>query len=308
ESGGFHGLCAEGRPGQCRPRWTHAGLHHEDRAGSGPGRHFRVCEDAAGVAGGEGYPTAEPDIESELSRISFTGVKGERKMGTTTKVLLGFFLACAAVWGQAASTAQVNGTVRDATALAVPGAEVKVTQTATGLVRTVTSGADGNYVITNLPVGPYILEVSKDGFTKYVQAGILLQVGSNPTVDASLKVGSLSEQVVVQADAALVETRSTGIGTVVDNQRVLEMPLNGRNATELIFLAGMANVGNNVGPINSVRNYPTVVVSVAGGIGNGVTYLLDGANHNDAANNLNLPLPFPDALQEFKVETSALPA
>lgn len=229
-------------------------------------------------------------------------------MVTITRLVPAFFLISATVWGQAASTAQINGTVRDASGLGVPGADIKATQTATGLVRTITSGPDGMYVITNLPIGPYQLEISKEGFSKYVQSGIVLQVDANPTVDANLKVGSVSEQVEVQADAALVETRSTGVGTVVDNQRVLEMPLNGRNATELIFLAGMANVGTNVGSINSVRNYPTVVVSVAGGIGNGVTYLLDGANHNDAANNLNLPLPFPDALQEFKVETSALPA
>src|SRR5579871_72068 len=180
-------------------------------------------------------------------------------MGTTTRLVFGFFLACVAVWGQT-STAQMNGTVRDASGLAVPGAAVKATQTATGLVRNATSGTDGSYVITNLPIGPYMLEISKDGFTKYVQAGIVLQVDSNPTVDASLKIGSVTEQVVVQADAALVETRSTGIGTVVDTQRVLEMPLNGRNASELIFMAGMANLGNNVGSINSVRNYPTVVV------------------------------------------------
>ena len=229
-------------------------------------------------------------------------------MTTVSKVALTLLVACAGLWGQAASTAQINGTVRDASGLPVPDAALKATQTATGLVRTGTSGADGAYVFTNLPIGPYILEITKDGFSKYVQSGILLQVDSNPTIDAALKVGSVAEQVMVQSDAAMVETHSTGVGQVVDSQRVVELPLNGRNATELIFLAGMANVGNNIGSISSVRNYPTVVVSVAGGQGNGMTYLLDGANHNDAINNLNLPLPFPDALQEFKVETSALPA
>jgi hypothetical protein len=70
----------------------------------------------------------------------------------------------------------------------------------------------------------------------------------------------------------------------------------------------MANTGTGAGALNSIRNYPTIAFSVAGGQGDGNTYLLDGANHNDVMNNLNLPLPFPDALQEFKVETSALPA
>ncbi|HSR06155.1 MAG TPA: TonB-dependent receptor [Bryobacteraceae bacterium] len=230
-------------------------------------------------------------------------------MATITKIVLSFVVASAVMWGQAASTAQINGTVRDSTGLAIPGAAVKVTQTATGLVRNATSGVDGAYVFPNLPVGPYLFEVTKDGFTKYVQSGILLQVDSNPTIDASLKVGSVTDQVTVQADAAMVETHSTGVGTLVDNQRVVEMPLNGRNATELVFLAGMATVGGqNGGFLNSVRNYPTVMISVAGGVANQQTYALDGANHNDAYNGLNLPLPFPDALQEFKVETSALAA
>ncbi len=220
-------------------------------------------------------------------------------------------LVCLALIGwpaYAQSTAQINGTIRDAAGLTVPGSEVKATQTATGLTRTVTSGSDGTYILTNLPVGPYMVEVSKDGFSKYVQSGIVLQVDSNPTVDAALKVGSVTDQVTVQADAAQVETHSTGIGTVVDNQRVLEMPLNGRQATELIFLSGMATTAAGAGSLASVRNYPTVAISIAGGQGNSVTYNLDGVNHNDVYNNLNLPLPFPDALQEFKVETSALPA
>jgi hypothetical protein len=210
------------------------------------------------------------------------------------------------LWGQ--GSAQMNGTVRDQTGAAVPGAVVKITQTATGAVRTATSSAEGQYSFTALPLGPYMVEVAKDGFNTYVQSGVVLQVNSNPTVDAALKLGSVDQQVLVQADAALVETHSTGVGTVVDNQRVLEMPLNGRQATELVFLAGMANVGQASGSVSSVRNYPTVVISVSGGINNGITYSLDGANHNDSYNNLNLPIPFPDALQEFKVETSALPA
>ena len=150
-------------------------------------------------------------------------------------------------WGQAISTSQINGTVQDATGLAVPGAEVKATQTATGLVRTIATGGDGSYVLPNLPVGPYQLEVTKSGFSKFVQTGIELQVGSNPTVDIGLKVGSVSEQVQVEANASLVETRSVGVGQVIDNQRVLELPLNGRQATELIYLAGMATPTNGAG-------------------------------------------------------------
>jgi hypothetical protein len=220
----------------------------------------------------------------------------------------GLLFAAVLAWSQG-TTAQINGTVKDASGLAVAGAAIQATQTATGLVRTATSGQEGSYVFPNLPIGPYLLEVRKSGFNKYVQSGILLQVGSSPTIDAVLKVGAVTEQVTVQADASLVETRTSGVGTVVDNQRVVEMPLNGRNVTELIFLAGLSTIGGaNGGSLNSNRNYPTVMISVAGGVANWTTYNWDGETHNDAYNSLNLPLPFPDALQEFKVESSALAA
>src|SRR5262249_50771647 len=120
-------------------------------------------------------------------------------------------------------------------------------------------------------------------------------------------VGAISEHITVAATASLVETHSTGVGQVIDNQRVLEMPLNGRQATELIFLSGLATAAP-AGDLNTNKNFPTVTISVAGGQANGMTYIMDGGTHNDPFNNLNLPTPFPDALQEFKVETSSLPA
>src|SRR5215831_14109237 len=126
--------------------------------------------------------------------------------------------AISVAWSQAL-TSQINGIVRDSTGLPVPGVEVRATQTATDLVRTATTGPDGLYLLTNLPIGPYKLEASKEGFSSFVQSGIVLQVDSNPAIDIVLKVGSVTEQVIVQADAALVETHSTGVGTVVDNQR-----------------------------------------------------------------------------------------
>jgi hypothetical protein len=223
-----------------------------------------------------------------------------------TRILLCFAFLLTSVVAMA-QTAQMNGTIRDGSGLAIPGAAVKVTQTATGVSRTTLSGADGGYVLPNLPVGPYLVEVTKDGFSKYAQTGIVLQVDTNPTIDVSMRVGAVSEQVTVEANGAQVETRTASIGGVVDNRQIMEMPLNGRDAHELVFLAGMAtNPGD--GSMNSIRNYPTVVVSVAGGNGDGVAYLLDGVIHQDPYNSLSLPLPFPDALQEFKVETSSVPA
>ena len=218
------------------------------------------------------------------------------------------FVACSNLFAQSAATSQIAGTVQDSSGLAVPGAQVKVIQTDTGLTRTADTGADGGYTLVSLPAGQYRLEISKQGFSTYVQGPITLQVASNPTINATLQVGSVGQQVLVEASAGMVETRSSGVGQVVDQQRVVDLPLNGRSATDLIYLAGAAATAP-VADLVSAKNYPgEAVLSIGGGLANGTTYMLDGGTHNDPFNNLNLPLPFPDALQEFKVETSALPA
>src|SRR5215472_11542998 len=131
---------------------------------------------------------------------------------------------CASIWAQSAAVSQVSGAVRDATGLAVPDAQVRITQTDTGLTRNTTTGADGAYLLPSLPTGPYRLEVSKQGFSTYVQSGLIIQVDSNPSIEVILKVGQVSEQVQVEAAAAMVETHSTGVGQVVDQQRVVELP------------------------------------------------------------------------------------
>ncbi len=214
----------------------------------------------------------------------------------------------AGLFAQSGALSEISGTVRDPSGAAVPGAQIKVTQTDTGLVRTAESGADGSYLLPSLPIGPYRLDVSKQGFNAYVQNGIVLRVGDNPALEVTLQVGAVNQQVVVEAAAALVETRNSGIGQVVDQQRVVDLPLNGRNPTQLIYLAGASALAPNADLI-STKNYPNEQpIAIAGGLANGALYMLDGGNHNDPVNNLALPIPFPDALQEFKVETSALPA
>ncbi len=221
---------------------------------------------------------------------------------------------CTGLFAQ--SVSQISGTVKDASGLGVPAAQVTATQTDTGVTRTTMTAANGTYSLPSLPVGPYRIEVKKEGFSAYVQSGIVLQVDTAPTIDPILQVGAVSQQVEVQAAAAMVESHSTGVGQVVNQQQVVELPLNGRQVTQLITLAGAANTvqygfgqAPSVGNLISSKNYPNeALVSVAGGLLNGTTYLMDGGTHNDVFNNLNLPLPFPDAVQEFKVETSALPA
>ena len=224
-------------------------------------------------------------------------------------LVIAFFAITLSGWSQAVSTSQIKGTVRDSSGAAVPGATVTATQTDRGLVRTAVSGPDGSYVIPELPVGPYQLEATMAGFSKYLQTGIVLQVASNPTVDIVLNVGGISEEIVVAANASMVETQNTGVGNLIDAQRVVDLPLIGRQVIDLVILSGAATQGTDPFMLSGNRYYPgTQQFSVAGGLGMGTSYVLDGAAHNDMYTNAGLPLPFPDALQEFKVETSALPA
>lgn len=223
----------------------------------------------------------------------------------TIATLLMCATSLSVAWAQSQNTAQIQGIVQDASGAPVPGAQVKATQTDTGVSRVVDSENDGVYVLPNLPVGPYRLEVSKSGFSTYIQTGIVLQVATNPTVDIALKVGAVNEQIQVEANAALVETQATGVGNVMETQRIVELPLNGRVATDLIQYTGAAVVLGVAGN----GGYPgTPQITIAGGQAFGVAYWLDGSVYNNPWDLANMPLPFPDALQEFKVETSSLTA
>jgi len=211
---------------------------------------------------------------------------------------------------QSASTASIGGTVRDASGGVLPGVTVTATQTEKRQARTAVSDGDGAYLIPGLPVGPYRLEFVLSGFRTYAQTGIVLQVNTNPTVNATLQLGDLSETIQVAAGVPLIETRSPGIGMVVENERVQELPLNGRQTLDLVYLTGLATPSGTLSGARGGAAGPGSpgTIAVAGGLPNGTEYLLDGSNHNDPYNNGAMPFPFPEALQEFKVETSALSA
>src|SRR5215211_4703880 len=136
-----------------------------------------------------------------------------RTVRSTFLGLLVFLLAPSNGWAQ--STAQINGTVADESGGVLPGATVTAIQTDTGLRREAVTDADGAYALTNLPIGPYRLEVSLSGFRSYVQTGVVLQVGSNPVIGVKLQLGNLAETVSVEAAAPLVETRNPAIGQVI---------------------------------------------------------------------------------------------
>jgi hypothetical protein len=206
----------------------------------------------------------------------------------------------ASAWAQA--TGGISGTVRDATGAVLPGVTITATHTGTGAVRTAVSGDAGVYTLPNLPLGSYRIDAALEGFTTFTQTGIVLQVSSNTVVNPVLTIGAISEQVQVTSGTTLVDTRTAGVGTVVESQRIVELPLNGRQVTQLITLAGLA-VQTGASPGYGMNT--GVRISVAGGNDFGVTYSLDGAPNSNVHDGTGLHLPFPDALQEFRLTTGA---
>ncbi len=216
-----------------------------------------------------------------------------------------FLIVSSACWSQATEVDQISGTIVDPTGAVVAGAQVKTTQTSTGFTQTATTNSSGVYQLLSLPIGPNRIEASREGFKTSVQE-VVLQVNVNLTVNFSLQVGSIQQQVVVSASASMAETENAAVGQVINDQSVVDLPLNGRNAAQLVVLSGGSSIIS--GFIGS-KNYPTSeTISVAGGATNGTDYLMDGGYYNDVFSSVNLPLPFPDVLQEFSVQTSSIPA
>jgi hypothetical protein len=212
-------------------------------------------------------------------------------------------MTCTDVSAQA--TAQINGTARDQSGAVLPGVEVTATQAETGITRMSITNETGTYILPNLPLGPYRLEAGLPGFRTFVRSGIVLQVNANVVINVVLEIGQVTEQVEVQANASLVETRSATVGQIMETQRIVELPLNGRNSQELLLLGGAAV---QMAPAGGDSFPGRLMVSSAGARGPATDYALDGIRHIDPWDGLAAPLPFPDALAEFKTETSGVGA
>jgi len=209
---------------------------------------------------------------------------------------------------QSVSIASITGRVVDEQGGVVAGSQIRLTNAETGVTYNAVANSEGIYTFPSVPIGNYKLEAVSPGFQTYVQSGIALRVGDNVQVNVQMKVGSVSERVEVSASAAMLQTQQNTISQVVDQRRILELPLNGRDPTELITISGASlnkSDGTNTG---SKSFFSSQSISIAGGAGNTTNYLLDGGDNNDSFTNVNMPLPFPDALAEFSVETSTLPA
>lgn len=213
-------------------------------------------------------------------------------------------IAASACFGQIAPTSSLEGTVTDPSGSVVPQTTVTLRNVETGFERQATTSDLGRYIFNAMPVGLYNLQVEATGFQAFRQSGIRLNVNTPATVDVRLSVGSVSDQVTVTADAAMVNTQSGTLSQVVQQRYIVDLPLNGRNAATLIRMVPGTVSGVGTTTAGYANTGDTLAFSVNGARGNEVNFRLDGATHMDNVTNLNATYPNPDALQEFNVQTS----
>src|ERR1700730_11893779 len=164
---------------------------------------------------------------------------------TTSSIFRACFLT-ALVWASCyaqLSTSALNGTVRDASGSVVPDANIVLRNFDTGVERQTVSNESGNYVFLNIQPGKYTLDASRPGFTKSSRAPFVLQVNQTATIDFSMSVGNVEQTVIVEAIGAEIQASTAEIGAVVSSKQVIDLPLNGRNFTQLLTLTpGVAPV------------------------------------------------------------------
>ena len=205
----------------------------------------------------------------------------------------------AAAWAQTRDTASIYGVVDDAQGAAIPGATLRLTSVATGQVRTTTADESGRYSFNLLPVGGYTLAVEQTAFRRFEQSGILLSANENVKIDIKLEVGDVKTTVSVTAAATQVESQVATIKETVDRARVVDLPLNGRDAARLAMLVPGVVSGRYSTGVTGQNSF-----SFNGSRNNNVRFTLDGGQNMDNHTNENIPFPFPDAVEEFSVQTS----
>ena len=209
-------------------------------------------------------------------------------------------------WAQELTTGSIVGVVRDESGAVIPGASVSVTNKATGAQRTGISSETGDFSIPGLLPALYDVRVEMSGFRGYTVQGLELKVNQVARLDVRLGVGQLTESVTVSGGAVLLETETSAVGQVIDEQRVRELPLNGRNLTQLAALsAGISPKSFERGTQYGGRDQ---YVTVEGGRDSSTNYLIDGVMARSLRfNNLSLNLNI-DAIQEFKVNRNSFSA
>ena len=205
----------------------------------------------------------------------------------------------------------ISGEVLDPSGAVVPGVSITLTNTATNAVRTTESNTAGAYTFPALQPGVYVLKAEKTGFKTFTRQNVEVQVQLSARINIEMQVGSVAETIEVSAQAALLQSENSTVGTVIDNKRIVELPLNGRNALSLVSLApnvsfgfpSAGQAGSRQGGIRADQS-----ISVGGQRAQYNRYTLDGVENTDPNFNTFVVLPSVDALQEFKVQSGVYPA
>ena len=235
-----------------------------------------------------------------------------KRVAIVVAILLASLITPARAHAQA--TGQINGNVTDTSGAVLPGVIIEAISDATGASRTALSGSDGLYTIPLVPPGSYTVKASLQGFKTAQRDNVRVTVTETARVAFQLEVGQLSETITVSAEATLVETSNATHGIVIDEQKVVDLPLNGRNFTQLGTLipgvvAPPGGLGGQTGDAT-----PGGFGNATGGFNvNGMrnqsnNFLMDGATNNDTFNTGFVLRPPPDAIQEFKILTHAFGA
>lgn len=227
------------------------------------------------------------------------------RMSSIAVALVGWLFAAPAI--AQAPTGTILGHVKDSTGAMVPGAQVTATHLGTEYSRSSATDVGGQYALRLLPVGEYRLEVALTGFKSFSQTGILVEVGRNARVDATLEAGGIEETVSVIADASLVETTSSALSRTVGQNEVLNLPLVNRDLYALLSITGGVSSNDTSNSLGAPEQLTTVNGSTRAQIGS-VSFQLDGGNNTAGLRGTGNAAPNPEAVQEFRVITNSYAA
>ncbi|HXT76041.1 MAG TPA: TonB-dependent receptor [Candidatus Eisenbacteria bacterium] len=237
------------------------------------------------------------------------------KVARTALLLAGLLVVFSArLFGQGVGSSTISGTVTDPSGAPIPGAQVVVTQDSTAVARATTTSENGAYTFSSLQPASYAIHIEAPGF-KSLTEHVTLLADQVRALDERMEIGQANQQVTVEASAVLVNTVTPVLSQVIEQTRVVSIPLVTRNAADLTLLVPGTTVANGHGVQQGDTKQVAVgskgvaeSISVNGARPDQISYNLDGANNEDLMSNTNNPFPFPDALQEFSVQTNSFDA
>ncbi len=209
-------------------------------------------------------------------------------------------------YGQGGAAGSITGTVTDKTGAVVSGAVVTITNTGTGAVRTIATGTAGDYSVPDLPPGPYLITIEAAGFNKEQVNNTILQVAQEIRVNATLQAGAVSQTVTVVSSGATLDTDTSEIAQLVTQKQVEQLPLNGRNFLNLLFIGEGAV--QTTGEAGQMRQGEGNAISINGARPESNNYTLDGITNTDTALQTPAVVLSQDAIQEFKVQSETYAA